>query len=77
MVKCPYCGHSVLARTRPRAYAVKLVLSRALKPTPVKTLASAYMIYASCEYLAACRAIQRLATEGFLKRVRKGVYRTR
>jgi predicted transcriptional regulator of viral defense system len=75
-IRCPNCNY-LLGGVKERSYAIRLVLSRAAKATPLKTLASAYMTYAGCDYLGACRAIQRLAKEGLLRRVRKGLYRAR
>ncbi len=57
--------------------ALKQILRAAKKPQPIKKLAVMYSFATLASYPSSRRAIQRFAKDGYLTRVRPGIYKTK
>jgi hypothetical protein len=76
-IKCPKCGHNIkgVVPVHTQADVVKQVLKAAARHVrTMEELASIYASLAHISYASARRAIQRLAKNGYLFRVRPGFY---
>jgi hypothetical protein len=75
-IKCPHCHGTIVGAIAAfsQQEAIKKVLKIAKKPTNIERLASIYMAATNCTHSSARRAIERLATNGYLRRVKPAWY---
>lgn len=75
-ITCPHCHGKIVGATEvfTQKKAIKKILGAAKKPTHIEILASIYMIATHCTYSSARRAIERLATNGYLRRIEPAYY---
>lgn len=77
-IKCPNCGCKIagVRDTHFNSPAVKAIIRHAKKPQPIGTLAFTYGVITGADYRSCRRAIERLVKDGYLKRVKQGVYQS-
>jgi hypothetical protein len=76
---CPHCGHKIpgarMVHNLPSA--IRQILRVARKPQPIKRLATMYSFATFTSYRSSRRAIERLAKDNYLSRIRPGIYQTK